>query len=492
MSIILLLALACGPKVVAPAPPVPEPVPVEVAPPPAPSAPAATTEPAVPAEPVWGGDPAATAPASEASVPGLDDAVSMLTTGDEGRARAALDLLKPLTAQYPDVVEIPYNIGVAQHILQDDTEARRAWLRATEIDPTFAKAWLNLGALSAQRGQMEAALASYQAGIRQAPKNVSLRIAAIEAQRALKRYPDAVAEAKAALLVDSRAIGIYNSLASVYLATDQLDMARFMSLKALEVVQGAERNAELQANFGQIYLRTGYSGDALDAFRKALELDPNQPVALQFLSGYYLDNRNYADAVPLLERQVRLYPTQAGPRLTLGVAYRGQGRFEDAIKCYEQALKLEPSGAEPHRNLAVVYGDHLKAWDTAVAEVEAYRRAGGGPPAELDAWVVSLTKDKEKALRQQRRDEAARKEREAAERAAEAPPEPAPPEPAPPIEPPPSGTVEPSPAPPVEPAPAPAPSPWGAPAPETPTSVPPSPEQPAPAEGSPDSPWGGQ
>ncbi len=492
MSVVLLLALACTPKPVPPAPVVETPPPVEVAPPPLPEsqpAPAETAEAAVPAELA----PEAPPPVA-AETTALADAVSMLTTGDQGRARAALDLLKPLASQYPDVVEIPYNIGVAHHILGEDTEARRAWLRATEVDPSFAKSWLNLGALSAQRGQLEAALSSFQAGVRQAPKDVQLRIAAIDAQRALGRFSEAVVEAKAALLVDSRAIGIYNSLASVYLANDQLDMARFMSLKALEVVQGAERNAELQANFGQIYLRTGYAGDALEAFKKALELDPDQPVALQFLSGYFLDNRNYDDAVPLLERQARLFPTQAGPRLSLGVSYRGQGRFEDAIKCYDEALRLDPSNPEPHRNLAVLYGDHLKSWDTAIAEIDAYRKAGGGPAAELDAWAASVAKDKDKALRQQRRDEEARREREAAEAALSVPEPVAVPEPAP--EPAPWPTAVPEPVPESTPSPDTAPTPWGepAPAPEpSPTpEISPTPEAPSPTEGSPDSPWGGQ
>jgi tetratricopeptide (TPR) repeat protein len=488
VTLVLLMAFACTPKPVPPVAPPVEPVaPLEVTP-----VPAATVETAVDGSPAPAPQNtghgsvegphvgAAEAPTgTDASgAPGLADAVAMLTTGDKGRAQAALDLLKPLSAQYPDVVEIPYNVGVAHHILGEETEARRAWLRATEVDPSFAKSWLNLGALSAQRGQMEAALGSFQAGIRQAPQSVELRIAAIDAQRALRRYPEAVAEAKAALLVDSRAIGIYNSLAAVYLATDQLDLARFMSLKALEVVQGAERSAELQANFGQIYLRTGYPGDALEAFRKSLELNPNQAVALEFLSGHYLDNRNYDDALPLLERQARLFPTQAGPRLSLGIAYRGQGRFEDAIKAYDEALKLDPANPEPHRNLAVVYGDYLKSWDTAIAEIEAYRKAGGGPAAELDAWVTALGKDKEKALRQQRRDEAARREREAAEAPAPAPAPVVPPAP------------EESPVPDVAPAPEATPDVAPAPAPEAPPE--PAGESPAPSEGSPETPWGGQ
>ncbi|MSQ00511.1 MAG: tetratricopeptide repeat protein [Myxococcales bacterium] len=399
-------------------------------------------------------------------------------------------MLKPLTRQYPDRVEIPYNIGVAHHILGDDTEARRAWLRATEVEPGFAKPWLNLGALSARRGQMEAALSSFQAGIRQAHKDVSLRVAAIDAHRALKRYKDAEAEAKAALLIDSRAIEIYNALTAVYLESNQLDLARFMSLKAEEVVAGAERNAELQANLGQIHLRGGYPGSAILAFQKALELDPDQVSAIAFLSGYYLDNRNYRDAIPLLERMMGLFPERAGPRINVAIAYRGEKRYEDAIRMYTDALRLEPSNPEPHRNLAVLYGDYMKSWDTAIEEIEAYRRAGGGPATELDLWIAQLIKDKEKALKRQRKDEELRKRREAEEAATQAPPpvpEPAPePTPAPVPEPAPEPTPAPVPEPAPEPtaAPTPEPMPWGAP-------TEPVPEAPPPAAGSEPSPWGG-
>ncbi len=507
MSFLLLAALACIPKTPAPiAAPVPEPVPAAApvaaapAPPPEP-----VTVPSVEVPSAW--DPAATASTTPASAPeaGVDrtisDAAAMLTTQDAGRARAALDMLKPLTGQYPDRVEIPYNIGLAHHILGDDTEARRSWLRATEVEPGFAKPWLNLGALSARRGQMEAALSSFQAGIRQAPKDVSLRVAAIDAHRVLKRYKDAEAEAKAALLIDSRAIEIYNALTAVYLESGQLALARFMSLKAEEVVAGAERNAELQANLGQIHLRGGFPGSAIESFKKALELDPNQVSAIAFLSGYYLDNRNYRDAIPLLERMMGLFPERAGPRINVAIAYRGEKRYEDAIRMYNDALRMEPSNPEPHRNLAVLYGDYMKSWDTAIEEIEAYRRAGGGPATELDLWIAQLIKDKEKALKRQRKDEEERKRREAEDAAKEAPPPPPEPAPLPAPEP----TPVPAPAPAPEPAPAPAPEGW-TPAPEpTPAPTPepapwgaptepvpqPTPEAPPPAGGSEPSPWGG-
>ncbi len=501
MSFLLWLVLGCGPKEVGPAapasastapPPSAAPAPsTQAAPPPSAPAPSsvaasattdsASTEPtgAAPSDPAAATNPQGAAwdePTGGADKQ-LSDAVAMLTTGDAARARGAIEMLKPLTSQYPDRAEIPYNIGVAHNILGDDTEARRSWLRATEIDPTFARAWLNLAALSAKKGQYDAALASLQAGIRQNPKDVELRVAAVATHRQLRRYSEAVSEAKSALKVNSKAIEVYNQLALVYIDTGQTDLAKFMCYKAMEAVEGADQNAQLQSNFGQIYLKDGYPGDAIAAFRRALDIDPNQLSSLQFLAGYYLDNRNYSDAIPLLERIVGLVPEAGGARTNLGIAYRGDGRFEDAIKAYNEALRLDPGAAEPHRNLAVLYSDYMKAYDAAVNEVEAWRRYGGNS-AEADTWIAQIRKDQEKAEKKRKKEEDARRKQAEEEAAKSAPP---PPEPAP--------EVAPTPAPAPELAPAPEP----APAPEVePTPAPsPAPGESSPAPGGSDSPWGG-
>ena len=337
---------------------------------------------------------------------------SLLTTGDTSRAERALESLKEIAAQHPEMPAVHYNMGVAYHQMGQDNEARRAWTRATEVDPTYAKAWQNLGALSAASGRQDLALANYQSGTRYSPQNIDLRVAAIGAYRELKRYDDAIAEAKNALLINSKALAIYNELALVYIETGKYDLAKFTLQKAMQDIPGADGNDRVHAILGEIYYRLGFSGDALKSFQRSLELNPNQLSAMLYLAGYYLDNRAWADATPLLERAAGLAPNDAGVQLNLGIAYRGQGRFEDAAAAYKKALQLRPSDPEPYRNLAVLYGDYQKAYDAALSAIEDYRRAGGGPPAELDTWVKSLNKEKEKVERQRKRDEERRKKEE--------------------------------------------------------------------------------
>lgn len=495
---LLALLVGCAPKTGTTTSPVP--TTSVAAPEAAPAAPASVATPeATPAPAAGPTETTGTAVATPATAPAIqiaqkdgvarrvNDAAAMLTTGDASRAQRAIEILQGELADNPQVAAIHYNIGVAHQLLGQEAEARRAWTRATEVDPTFAKAWHNLGVANAAGGRLDLALASFQAGTRYNPNSIDLRVASIAALRQLKRYDEAIAEAKAALFINSKAIPIYNDLAMVYLDTNRYDLARFTLEKALADIDGAKGNARLHAVLGEVYYRLGYTGDAVQSFQKSLELDPYQLPALLYLAGYHMDNRSWTDATPLLERAMKVAPNDAGIQLNLGICYRGEGRFEDAKRAYNEALRLRPKDPEPYRNLAVLYGDYMKAYDAALQSIEDYRRAGGGPASELDAWIASIKKEQERIEKQRLREERQRKEAEEARKKEEGglfgPPDGGPPDGSAPT----SGQSAggaPAPAPeqPAQPAPA-------QPAPAQPEQPPAQPAQPPPSESAP-SPWG--
>lgn len=375
----------------------------------------------------------------------LDDAVAMLDTRDSGKAQAALERLQPLAKEHPDAAVVWYNMGVAAQLTGNLDEARKNWTRATEVDSSFSRAWLNLGVLSAWTGRMDMALANFQNGTKYNPNDVELRVAAIGALRSLKRHDEAIAAARQGLAINSRAVDLYTRLAGVYLDTNRVDLARFVLEKALIEIPAAARDAELHASLGEVYRRLDYSGDAITEFRKALEIDPSQLAALQYLGSYYLDNRAYTEAAPLWERVVQQVPGAASARSNLAIAYRGQGRYDEAIRLYQESLRADPQNPEPYRNLAVLYGDYQKNYDAAVNAIDQYRKAGGGPPAELDAWVAALRKDQKRAEDKRKRDEERKKKEMEA--------------PAAPVETPQQAPTQPTP--PTDPAPGTDPNPWG-------------------------------
>jgi len=103
----------------------------------------------------------------------VNNAVALLT-GDDQSVQMGLDALQNLDKNNEDSPEVPYNIGVAQLKLENERAAQKAFERAIEIDPTFAKAWFNLGVMLERNRQYQDAIAIYEEGLTHSEKDPSL------------------------------------------------------------------------------------------------------------------------------------------------------------------------------------------------------------------------------------------------------------------------------------------------------------------------------
>lgn len=351
----------------------------------------------------------------------LDNAAALLTTGEEKDARRSLDLLQELDRYAPDIAEVHYNMGVAHEILGSESAARKAYLRATEIDDTLGVAWLNLGALSEEKGDYERALLNYRAGLKASPDDPDLVVGVIGVLRKMGRHGDAIEQAREALSRNANNINAYNNLGLVYLEQGNVDMALFIYQRALGFVDGADQNALVHSNLGRVYLAQDKDVNARVEFERALELDPELVAARMAMAELLLDNRDWAAAAELLEGARDLEPENPAIRVNLGIAYRGLGRFEESKAAYEKALDLDPANQDPRLNLAVLLGDHMKAYDQAIAQIETYRNNGGRKLELASEWEADLQDQQAKynrAIERKNRADEARRKREERERLA--------------------------------------------------------------------------
>jgi Flp pilus assembly protein TadD len=93
------------------------------------------------------------------------------------------------------------------------------------------------------------------------------------------------------------------------------------------------------------------SDDAADAFRRALELEPQHAGAACKLGAVSLRADQLDDAVSWLRRCVELRPTDAGSRAWLGWAPQRRGEHEAAIAEYRTALSMDPDNEYAIRGL---------------------------------------------------------------------------------------------------------------------------------------------
>ena len=119
--------------------------------------------------------------------------------------------------------------------------------------------------------------------------------------------------------------------------------------------------------------------DAIDAYRRALELDADLADAHVNLGRLYHLAGERGRAEAHYRDAVRLAPDDPIPHFNLGVLMEEQGRREEAVHAYRQAVSRDPDFADAHCNLGLLLeslGRRQEAIAHLMAAREHYRSPG--------------------------------------------------------------------------------------------------------------------
>jgi TolB-like protein len=202
-----------------------------------------------------------------------------------------------------------------------------------------------------------------------------------------KAYADAT---KAIALAPNLSEG-HLALAGVY--QDRLEFKRATEEyeRALTLAPG---NARILRTYGQIAVFMGHSGAGLTALRRAVALDPLNPVSRVMLGFGLYNLRRYAEAVEALKDAQALVP--ASPSFaseTVGFAYYGLGNLETARSSCEKKA-ADDSG---RFCLAIVY-DKLGRHADAQTMLGKLRAADGDTAAFEYSAIYTQWGDTDRAL----------------------------------------------------------------------------------------------
>jgi tetratricopeptide (TPR) repeat protein len=104
--------------------------------------------------------------------------------------------------------------------------------------------------------------------------------------------------------------------------------------------------------------------DAVDAYRKVLDLNPGAAGALVNLGTIYYRLHKFEEAEKYYLAAIEADPEYPLAQFNLGNLYDEQGRIPDAVDFYRRALDLNPQYADAHFNLALLcerQGEAMKA-----------------------------------------------------------------------------------------------------------------------------------
>jgi tetratricopeptide (TPR) repeat protein len=265
------------------------------------------------------------------------------------------------------------------------------------LDPKSADTLILLGGIAEKLEQPQRAIAFYQ----QVPEDSPMRrISELQlgitlsdtgkVDEAKKHLKDLIESDPA----DVRSYIAYGSVLSE--AKDYKEMAANYD-KAVEVIGPVTKQGDWSVFFqrGIAYERLKDWPKAEPNFRKALELNPEQPQVLNYLGYSLVDmNLNLDEGLKMIQRAVDARPDDGYIVDSLGWAYYRMGKFDDAVTELEKAIQLRAGDATINDHLGDAYwrvGRKLEAvyqWNrTLVSEGEDVNRehvkekiANGLPP----------------------------------------------------------------------------------------------------------------
>lgn len=114
-------------------------------------------------------------------------------------------------------------------------------------------------------------------------------------------------------------------------------------------------------NLGVSYYEKGAIAEAVDEYKKAIEIDPAYAESYNNLAGAYYRLGENEKSIILYRRAIGLNPNFTEAYYGLGNVYAEITDTENAIACYKKAIGLDPDFIEAYNNLGFVYGNIGKA-----------------------------------------------------------------------------------------------------------------------------------
>jgi len=174
---------------------------------------------------------------------------------------------------------------------------------------------------------------------------------------------------------------LMTGLAQFYFQRGALDKA----LKAIEPIKNRNsQSLEAYMTLGKIYIAKGQLEEAKDVFLKCIEIEPKSLPALEELASISYAQEKFADSIGYAEKLLRVDQRNIGPGyIHIGKCYYELGEYENALKYFEMVIEMYPTYAYAYV-LAGKVNQKLKNFDKSV---EAYNRALSIHNDILDAYI---------------------------------------------------------------------------------------------------------
>jgi tetratricopeptide (TPR) repeat protein len=265
----------------------------------------------------------------------------------------AIEELETLSKELPGDIDIHVRLGMLYFEEKEYDRAIEEFRLAVKANPEDNTVRYYLALVLEETERFDEAAGELKTIISREPKNINAFLHLAYIYSRLKKDDDAIKIYEEILEFEKEKPEIYLYLAGEYIHKKDYG-------KAGEILKGAISkfgdNDELYYNLAIVADKTGRFDDMVAYLRKALEINPENADALNYLGYSYADRGIHLDeAVELITRALKVKPDNGYILDSLGWAYFRQGSLEKALGVIRKAAELTKEDPVVLEHLGDIY-----------------------------------------------------------------------------------------------------------------------------------------
>jgi predicted O-linked N-acetylglucosamine transferase (SPINDLY family) len=166
--------------------------------------------------------------------------------------------------------------------------------------------------------------------------------------------------------LNAKIFDVIHLLAVVYASQEKHQTAIEYYKKALEL---SPNNVLALSNLGSSLNSIGHNQEAFSAFQKAIKVDPNEPIAWYNAANTLCDIGDYEESLIYYERSIKLNPQYCPALINYGKALFELKRYSESLTFYDEALKVNQDSLDCLINKGATLKE-LSRYDEAIAHYD--------------------------------------------------------------------------------------------------------------------------